>query len=94
MWLVGHSAGAHLASSLLCPTFQQTLSPDQKITLKGMVLISGIYDVSPLIHTSINEPLQLTRYVGRIILLSDKYFVGRYLVPIGRYRYTLRTYLF
>lgn len=51
--LAGCSAGAHLAA--MC-------SLDNRISeqLSGLALLSGIYDVRPIIHTSINEPLFLT----------------------------------
>jgi arylformamidase len=49
--LAGSSAGAHLAAMV-------ALLPGQ--TLKGLVLVSGIYDLEPLVGTSINRALGLT----------------------------------
>ncbi|XP_050533357.1 kynurenine formamidase isoform X2 [Daktulosphaira vitifoliae] len=53
IWLGGHSAGAHLAACMIL-TAQQDF-PE----IKGFVLISGIYDLKPLLDTSINSGLQL-----------------------------------
>ncbi|KAK7580713.1 hypothetical protein V9T40_001342 [Parthenolecanium corni] len=52
LWVGGHSAGAHLAASLLHSEVRKYIS--------GLVLISGIYDVRPLITTSVNAALNLT----------------------------------
>lgn len=54
IFVSGSSAGAHLAAMTLLPT--QTPSPPW---LKGAVLLSGIYDLQPLIPTYVNEPLHL-----------------------------------
>lgn len=48
--VAGSSAGAHLAAMV-------ALVGDQRV--KGAVLVSGIYDLEPLIGTSINEALGL-----------------------------------
>ena len=49
--LIGHSAGAYLASSLVCK---------DKITIKYLVLLSGVYDLTPLMKTKMNKVLQIT----------------------------------
>lgn len=48
--LAGHSAGAHLAA---CVSQTQP-------GLAGLILISGIFDVLPLLHTPINEDIRMT----------------------------------
>lgn len=55
----GHSAGGHLVAELLATDWPQIAEdlPDQPIT-KG-VAVSGLFDLRPLCHTSINEPLGL-----------------------------------
>jgi len=50
LMLAGSSAGAHLAAMV-------ALAGDRRV--KGAVLVSGIYDLEPLIGTSINEALGL-----------------------------------
>lgn len=54
--VAGHSAGAHLAVEIALAQNDQT-PENQRIT--GLVPISGIYDLSPLLETSLNESLQL-----------------------------------
>src|SRR5690606_31590705 len=50
----GSSAGAHLAAMTMLP-------PDAPCPayLRGAVLLSGVYDLEPLVPTYVNEPLQL-----------------------------------
>nr|XP_033330444.1 kynurenine formamidase [Megalopta genalis] len=62
VWIAGHSAGAHLAASLL---FDETwlnkmMEREYMNPLKGLVLIGGIYDLGPLVDTTINDNLKLT----------------------------------
>ena len=50
--LVGHSAGGHLAAmvSIVTPA---------PLPVARTVLVSGVFDLRPLVHTSVNEPLGL-----------------------------------
>ncbi len=50
--LVGHSAGAHLVA-------MSALVQRPPLHTDTVVLVSGIYDLRPLVHTSINAPLRL-----------------------------------
>lgn len=50
--LVGHSAGAHLAA-------MAALVEEPPVPVHRLVLLSGVYDLRPLVHTSVNEPLGL-----------------------------------
>lgn len=62
VWFGGHSAGAHLASQLLEDDYLNNLIDKRKKIFKGLVLISGMYDLSPIIHiTDVQEKLKLTR---------------------------------
>jgi len=59
MVLSGHSAGAHLAAMLIN-------DPDKTLKRAGLslsaaILISGIYDLEPIRHTSVNQPLNLSK---------------------------------
>ena len=49
----GSSAGAHLAA--MCST-----SDPSNNFITGAVLLSGVYDLRPLLHTTVNDPLQLS----------------------------------
>jgi arylformamidase len=55
---IGHSAGAHLVA-MMCATDWSARNIDAS-NFRGGVLISGLYDLSPLLETSINADTQLT----------------------------------
>ncbi|MBP5981163.1 MAG: alpha/beta hydrolase [Halomonas sp.] len=54
--LGGHSAGAQLA---------YWVAISGKVPIDKLVLVSGVYDLTPLVDTYINEPLGLTRTQAR-----------------------------
>ncbi|XP_007958033.1 kynurenine formamidase [Orycteropus afer afer] len=57
IYLCGHSAGAHLAAMMLLTNWtEHRVVPN----LKGLFLLSGIYDLEPILHTSENDALLLT----------------------------------
>lgn len=56
--LIGHSAGAHLAA-MLCATDWTARNIDPA-NFRGGVLLSGLYDLSPLLEVSVNDDVQLT----------------------------------
>ncbi|XP_003427698.1 kynurenine formamidase [Nasonia vitripennis] len=62
VWIGGHSAGAHLAASLLHDAGWLDLMTRHgyRDLLQGLVLISGIYALEPLLRTSVNEAVKLT----------------------------------
>ncbi|XP_075228134.1 kynurenine formamidase [Lycorma delicatula] len=61
VWFGGHSAGAHLTAQLFNDDYLSTLKDNHKKIFKGLILISGIYDLTPIINTSVNEVLNLTK---------------------------------
>jgi len=61
----GHSAGAHLVSHLLATEWEWHALP-KDLTPAGM-LISGIYDLTPLYRISVNEDLRLTPETARSV---------------------------
>ncbi|XP_076749599.1 kynurenine formamidase [Xylocopa sonorina] len=63
IWVAGHSAGAHLAASLLYDELwlDKMMKQGYLNLLKGIVLISGVYSLESLVHTSINTGLKLTK---------------------------------
>jgi arylformamidase len=54
----GHSAGAHLAAIAVSADSNLQL-PEGAI--KGLVLISGIYELTPVLGVTVNEQIRLTR---------------------------------
>ncbi len=55
---IGHSAGAHLAAMLCAADWSAlNVAPDN---FRGGVLISGLYDLSPLLNVSVNDDIKLT----------------------------------
>ncbi|KAF5914941.1 hypothetical protein HPG69_011132, partial [Diceros bicornis minor] len=57
IYLCGHSAGAHLAAMMLLANWtKHGVTPN----LKGFLLVSGIYDLEPIVHTSQNAALLMS----------------------------------
>jgi arylformamidase len=50
--VAGHSAGAHLTAMI-------TLVHRPPVPVARSVLVSGVYDLRPLVHTTVNDPLGL-----------------------------------
>ncbi|KAL8559791.1 hypothetical protein ACOMHN_030127 [Nucella lapillus] len=59
IYLCGHSAGAHLSAMMLMASFQDDDAFDSEL-IKGAVLVSGVYDLRPLVKTYVNGALKLT----------------------------------
>jgi arylformamidase len=65
IYVSGSSAGAHLAAmSLLTNWALRGLPPD---IIKGAVLLSGIYDLEPIVQTYVNAPLHLDSASARML---------------------------
>jgi arylformamidase len=59
IFIAGSSAGAHLAAMLLVDSWQRTQGlPEDMIA--GAILLSGIYDLDPLVPTYVNQALHMT----------------------------------
>jgi arylformamidase len=61
----GHSAGGHLAACMLAtdwPAFDTTLPEDLVVAAYA---ISGLFDLGPLVETSINKALRLDHAAAR-----------------------------
>ncbi|HUT51695.1 MAG TPA: alpha/beta hydrolase [Alphaproteobacteria bacterium] len=57
LFLLGHSAGAHLAAMVLAD--KNAAAPLEAI--QGAALVSGIYDLDPVIRAAVNHEIGLTR---------------------------------
>ncbi|KFW79210.1 Kynurenine formamidase, partial [Manacus vitellinus] len=65
IYLCGHSAGAHLAAMVLFTDWTEFhVVPD----IKGAVLVSGVYDLEPILHTYVNDALNMSRWALRSLL--------------------------
>ncbi|XP_061382895.1 kynurenine formamidase isoform X1 [Danaus plexippus] len=60
VYFAGHSAGAHLVAKLLSNSDFLEHTPGS-CRLQGAFLISGVFDLRELIHTSVNMAVQLPR---------------------------------
>lgn len=56
--LTGHSAGGHLVTRMVCET--SPLQDDTKAHIDRVLSISGVHDLRNLIHTRMNDQLQLS----------------------------------
>lgn len=59
----GHSAGGHLSVEL---ALSQGADTPKSVRIAGIVAISGIYDLVPLVQTSLNNKLRLDESVARM----------------------------
>lgn len=58
IYLIGHSAGGHLAAMMLSQQGPQ--DAQARAAIRGVFAISGLFELAPLLHTSINNALGLT----------------------------------
>ncbi|MCL4768123.1 MAG: alpha/beta hydrolase [Hyphomicrobiaceae bacterium] len=61
--VVGHSAGGHLAAAMIATDWAQLGAPADLV--RAGFAISGVFDLAPLIPTSLNEALRLTPEAAR-----------------------------
>lgn len=78
IYLYGHSAGAHLAAMGLAEDWTRHGLPADLIC--GATLVSGIYDVEPVLHISVNDLIRLTP--GRVNALSPQFHPPQRPVPL------------
>ncbi|XP_054831300.1 kynurenine formamidase [Eublepharis macularius] len=63
IYLLGHSAGAHLAAMALSTDWTEF---DVVPNIKGAFLVSGLYDLEPIIHTYVNDVLHTSWEVAQL----------------------------
>lgn len=78
IYLYGHSAGAHLAAMGLAEDWTRHGLPADLIC--GGTMVSGIYDVEPVLHISVNDLIRLTP--DRVNALSPQFHPPRRGVPL------------
>jgi arylformamidase len=65
--IVGHSAGGHLVAMLLATHWQELGSDLPRCPIQSALGISGLFDLEPLVHTSMNAELRLTLETARTL---------------------------
>lgn len=78
IYLYGHSAGAHLAAMGLAEDWTKHGLPANLIC--GGTLVSGIYDVEPVLHISVNDLIRLMS--DRVQALSPQFHPPRRGLPL------------
>ncbi|XP_050775994.1 kynurenine formamidase isoform X1 [Gopherus flavomarginatus] len=79
VYLCGHSAGAHLAAMVLSTDWEEYgVTPD----IKGAFLVSGVYDLEPITHTSVNNLLHVSQSDCSAVTLSLPREVARRNSPV------------
>lgn len=63
--LLGHSAGGHLAAAMLTTDWRAFHDEAPADLVAGGLAVSGVFDLEPLIPTSINTALRLDRNTAR-----------------------------
>lgn len=69
--LVGHSAGAQLCGMILCSPWFVGLSKEESSIFRGVVHLSGIFELQPLVRTYVNDPLGMTLEEARLMSPLD-----------------------
>jgi arylformamidase len=64
VYICGHSAGGHLASTLLLIDWKTKYNIDHE-SFGGFFLISGVFDLIPLVSTYVNQPLGMTTSIAK-----------------------------
>lgn len=65
--VIGHSAGGHLAAMAMCTRWPAMNPGAPADLLKGGMAISGLFDLSELVETSINDKVGLTQETARAL---------------------------
>ncbi|CAH1271348.1 AFMID [Branchiostoma lanceolatum] len=64
LYICGHSAGGHLGAMVLSSDWSKVR--DGRVpAIKGAFLVSGVFDLTPLVKTYVNEPLKMTEEDAR-----------------------------
>ena len=67
LFLAGHSAGGHLVAMLMATDWEAHGRADVATAIRGGLAISGLYDLAPLLHTSINAEARLDATSARAL---------------------------
>lgn len=64
VYISGHSAGGHLAATLLLVDWKKKYNIDANI-FGGFFLVSGVFDLVPLVSTYVNDPISMTESTAK-----------------------------
>ncbi|HEY9080418.1 alpha/beta hydrolase [Magnetovibrio sp.] len=67
MFVVGHSAGGHLAAMMMCTDWRAIDAQAPVDLFKGGVAISGLFDLTQLVETTINAKVGLDRQSAMVL---------------------------
>ncbi|KAK4471976.1 hypothetical protein MN116_005354 [Schistosoma mekongi] len=74
--LVGHSAGAHLVLEMIYNAhIKSVLNKNWMRCLQNLVLISGVYDLRPIIYTYLNKAIRLRTEEEALSVSPIRHFV-------------------
>jgi arylformamidase len=65
LYVSGHSAGGHLTVMMMAARWPEYGADLPRKVVQGGLAVSGLYDLPPLLHTSINTDLKLTAEAAR-----------------------------
>jgi arylformamidase len=65
IYICGHSAGGHLAATLLNCDFETKYNIRNQSQIRAILPISGVFDLRPLTQTDINDNLKMSREEAR-----------------------------
>lgn len=68
--VAGHSAGGYLAAAHLTQDWTELSLPADPIA--GVIALSGVFDVAPLMQTALNAELRITEQSARILNLNTQ----------------------
>ncbi len=69
--VTGHSAGGHLAALHLATDWKIFGLPEDPMA--GVISLSGVFDVAPLMHTTLNDLLRITETSAAILNLNSAF---------------------
>lgn len=85
LYVSGHSAGGHLTAEMMATDWSQIDIEIPNNYVKGGIPISGIFDLEPLVTTSINENIQFDLESAKRCspLLRDTVSTGPIILAVG-----------
>lgn len=64
VYISGHSAGGHLAATVLLVDWKKKYNIDANV-FGGIFLVSGVFDLVPLVSTYVNDPIGMTETTAK-----------------------------